>query len=267
MNNVHENWLFKLINEKQHEDNVLSIWNELSHYRHKTKFQMSRNKKQINVLGNKYLIEKSLNLKIDKSSQDSSLDLNLQDWYQFNYVDDQKKMKEEIFTIFFENELTLELLKSINSGNIDAIVLNDASFDEEEIQTIPVFNIQKTNIDLGSFIYKTSTYYRSKKKKKLIYINKIISSNFQIKSNEILKSQSSKDYKSIRFKELIYEEVSNLINKLWLQNDIEAIELIGKILIPTNLLFEKIDYIVKDLNFDEIEKELQSWMKKITVTY
>ena len=36
---------------------------------------------------------------------------------------------------------------------------------------------------------------------------------------------------------------------------------------PTNLLFEKIDYIVKDLNFDEIEKELQSWMKKITVTY
>ena len=49
-----------------------------------------------------------------------------------------KKMKEEIFTIFFENELTLELLKSINSGNIDAIVLNDASFDEEEIQTIPV---------------------------------------------------------------------------------------------------------------------------------
>ncbi|TBW88048.1 hypothetical protein [Staphylococcus hominis] len=172
MNDLHENWLFKLINENQQEDNVLSIWNELSHYRHKTKFQMSRNKKQINVLGNKYLIEESLNLKIDKSSQDSSLDLNLKDWYQFNYVHDQKKMKEEIFTIFFENELTLELLKSISSGNIDAIVLNDASFNEEEIQTIPVFNIQKTNIDLGSFIYKTSTYYRSKKKKNLFTLIK-----------------------------------------------------------------------------------------------
>lgn len=266
---IQNKWLFNFIEEYKVDD--FSIWNELANYRFKENYKIlfKNNKPLIKISGNKEVIAKILGIQVNDSNQlmQDASNLELFKWYEFEYIPFENISNNESVMFYFENEITLDLIKIVNDELTEAIIFKDFTFNSTKIENTLVFNYDNFDFSFSNYIYYLTANVKETNTYELNFIINSISKNLSLKFLEISHSEKTSLKKANECRKAVYKEISDNINKLWLQNNIEAINLIAQIINPTNKLFENIEVYIEKLDFNQIEREIEEWVEKITKIY